>query len=39
MKRFVNWLDDRAGIRGLVKEALYEKVPGGADGGMSGEVA
>tara|TARA_B100001057_G_scaffold484667_1_gene563104 strand:+ start:1708 stop:3465 length:1758 start_codon:yes stop_codon:yes gene_type:complete len=30
MNRLVNWLDDRSGIRGLVKEALYEKVPGGA---------
>jgi ubiquinol-cytochrome c reductase cytochrome b subunit len=25
-----NWLDDRVGIRSLVKEALYEAVPGGA---------
>ncbi len=30
MNRFLDWLDDRSGIRGLVKEALYEKVPGGA---------
>ena len=30
MKRLIDWLDDRSGIRGLVKEALYEKVPGGA---------
>ena len=26
----MDWIDDRSGIRGLVKEALYEKVPGGA---------
>ncbi len=30
MNRFLDWLDDRSGIRALVKEALYEKVPGGA---------
>jgi ubiquinol-cytochrome c reductase cytochrome b subunit len=30
MNRFLDWLDDRSGIRVLVKEALYEKVPGGA---------
>ena len=30
MNRFLDWLDDRSGIRGIVKEALYEKVPGGA---------
>ena len=30
MSKFLDWLDDRSGIRGLVKEALYEKVPGGA---------
>ena len=30
MKRFIDWLDDRAGVRALLKEALYEKVPGGA---------
>ena len=30
MNKFLDWLDDRSGIRGLVKEALYEKVPGGA---------
>ena len=30
MKRFIDWLDDRAGVRTLLKEALYEKVPGGA---------
>ena len=26
----VNWFDDRSGFRDLVKEALYESVPGGA---------
>ena len=30
MKRILDWLDDRAGVRALLKEALYEKVPGGA---------
>jgi len=30
MKGIMDWIDDRSGIRGLVKEALYEKVPGGA---------
>ncbi len=26
----MNWLDDRTGIRALTKDALYERVPGGA---------
>ena len=26
----LDWLDDRTGIRGLVQEALYERIPGGA---------
>jgi quinol-cytochrome oxidoreductase complex cytochrome b subunit/mono/diheme cytochrome c family protein len=26
----VNWLEDRTGIRGLMHEALFERVPGGA---------
>ena len=30
IKGIMDWVDDRSGIRGLVKEALYEKVPGGA---------
>ena len=30
IKGIMDWIDDRSGIRGLVKEALYEKVPGGA---------
>ena len=30
MKALVNWLDDRTGIKGLLHEALYERVPGGA---------
>src|SRR5688572_2422397 len=30
MKRLIDWLDDRTGCKGLVQEALYEKVPGGA---------
>ena len=30
IKGSMDWIDDRSGIRGLVKEALYEKVPGGA---------
>ncbi|HWC89016.1 MAG TPA: cytochrome bc complex cytochrome b subunit [Pirellulales bacterium] len=30
MKPLVDWLDDRTGIRGLVHEALYENIPGGA---------
>ncbi len=28
--KLVDWLDDRSGIRSLVHEALYERVPGGA---------
>ena len=28
IKGLMDWIDDRSGIRGLVKEALYEKVPG-----------
>lgn len=30
MASLINWLDDRTGIRGLIHEALYERVPGGA---------
>lgn len=30
IKGIMDWIDDRSGISGLVKEALYEKVPGGA---------
>lgn len=30
MKNFLNWLDDRTGYREIVKDALYENVPGGA---------
>ena len=30
IKGLMDWIDDRSGIRGLVKEALYEIVPGGA---------
>jgi len=30
MKAVIDWLDDRSGFRALIKEALYEKVPGGA---------
>jgi ubiquinol-cytochrome c reductase cytochrome b subunit len=30
MKAFLDWLDDRTGIRGLTHEALYERIPGGA---------
>ncbi len=28
--KIVDWLDDRAGVRSLIHEALYERVPGGA---------
>ncbi|MDZ4657368.1 MAG: cytochrome b N-terminal domain-containing protein [Bythopirellula sp.] len=28
--KLLDWLDDRAGVRSLVHEALYERVPGGA---------
>ncbi len=28
--KLVDWLDDRSGVRSLVHEALYERVPGGA---------
>jgi ubiquinol-cytochrome c reductase cytochrome b subunit len=30
MSRFFDWLDHRTGFRGLVHEALYEHIPGGA---------
>ena len=30
MKRFVEWLDHRTGIKKITHEALYENVPGGA---------
>ncbi len=30
IKSFTNWLDDRTGYRGFVKDALYERIPGGA---------
>ncbi|HVR34222.1 MAG TPA: cytochrome b N-terminal domain-containing protein [Methylomirabilota bacterium] len=30
MKRWIDWLDQRTGIRKLAEEALFEKVPGGA---------
>ncbi|MCA9229479.1 MAG: cytochrome b N-terminal domain-containing protein [Planctomycetales bacterium] len=30
LRSVIDWLDDRAGVRDLVNEALYENVPGGA---------
>lgn len=30
MNAFLTWLDHRTGIKGLMHEALYERVPGGA---------
>ena len=30
MSRFLDWLDHRTGYRGLVHDALYEHIPGGA---------
>ena len=30
MKALIAWLDDRTGIKSLMHEALYERVPGGA---------
>jgi ubiquinol-cytochrome c reductase cytochrome b subunit len=30
MKRLLDWLDNRVGVRKLAREALYENVPGGA---------
>ncbi len=30
MKMLIDWMDDRVGIRGMLHEALYERVPGGA---------
>lgn len=30
MKEFFNWIDDRTGIAKLTREALFERVPGGA---------
>ena len=29
-KKLADWFDDRTGMRGLIHEALYESVPGGA---------
>lgn len=30
MNALLDWLDNRTGYRGLLKEALYERIPGGA---------
>ncbi len=30
MKKLFDWLDNRTGYRGLMHEALYERIPGGA---------
>lgn len=30
MRAMLDWLDDRTGYRGLLNEALYERIPGGA---------
>jgi ubiquinol-cytochrome c reductase cytochrome b subunit len=30
LARLVDWLDNRSGVRSLAREALYERVPGGA---------
>lgn len=30
MNAFIDWLDHRTGVRGVMHEALYERVPGGA---------
>jgi len=30
MKALISWFDDRTGVRELMNEALYERVPGGA---------
>ena len=30
MRRILDWFEDRTGYRGLLKEVLYENVPGGA---------
>lgn len=30
MNKLMAWLDDRTGIRSLMHEALYERIPGGA---------
>jgi len=30
MKQFINWLDNRTGFRDLIKEVLYENIPGGS---------
>ena len=30
IRRLGDWLDERTGVRGLVREALFENVPGGA---------
>ncbi len=30
MRRLADWFDDRTGIRAILQEALYERIPGGA---------
>src|SRR5688572_18407399 len=30
MKKLLDWLDDRTGYREIVREALYESIPGGS---------
>lgn len=30
LTKFVDWLDDRAGVRTILREMFYERVPGGA---------
>ena len=30
IRAFTDWLDDRTGIRDIMHEALYERIPGGA---------
>lgn len=30
MRKLISWLDDRTGMNGLLQEALFERIPGGA---------
>ncbi len=30
MKQLLDWIDDRTGVRGLMRDGLYENIPGGA---------
>ena len=38
MNKFLDWIDDRSGIRGLIKDALMKKFQVVQGGAMYGEV-